>query len=109
MLDSEHLPIPVIRQLLWDLAREMKAERSYIAPFTVQAYGKRLDAIVDKSFRKPCLRRAKPQFRKLTPEDAKRIRAFAEDNPDASYLDIARACDTNPGRVSEALNYKDMG
>ena len=88
---------------------EMKKERSYVAPFTVRAYGKRLEAIAAKAVRKPCLRRAKPQFRKLTPEDAKRIRAFADDNPDASYLDIARACDTNPGRVSEALNYKDVG
>lgn len=88
---------------------EMQKERSYVAPFTVQAYGKRLDAIVDKSFRKPCIRRAKPKFKKLTTEDAARIREFANDNPDASYLDIAQACDTNPGRVSEALNYKDMG
>lgn len=87
----------------------MKKERSYIAPFTVAAYATRLEAIVDKSFRKPCLRRAKPRFKKLTPEDAQRIRAFADSNPDASYLDIARACDTNPGRVSEALNYKDVG
>ena len=87
----------------------MQAERSYIAPFTVAAYGKRLEAIANKAVRKPCVRRAKPRFRKLTPEDAQRIRNYADENPDASYLDIAAACATNPGRVSEALNYKDVG
>ena len=62
--------------------------------------------IEDHLFRSPPVRRAKRKLRRLDTATAALVRDYAQQNPDASYMDIAREFDTNPGRVSEALNYK---
>lgn len=65
-----------------------------------------LEEIEGMMYRKSPVSRAKPRIRKLTPALAEAIRATWNANPELSQLEIARIHDTNPGRVSEALNWK---
>lgn len=62
--------------------------------------------VEDHMHRATPVRRAPPKCRKLDPATAMRIRDYAQQHPNLSQLDIANAFGTNPGRVSEALNYK---
>lgn len=60
----------------------------------------------DHMFRESPVRRAPRKLRAMDAATAARIRDYAQRWPDLSQLEIANAFDTNPGRVSEALNYK---
>lgn len=62
--------------------------------------------IEDHMYRELPVRRAPRKMRKMDPATAARIRDYAQQHPDLSMLEIANAFGTNPGRVSEALNYK---
>jgi hypothetical protein len=57
-------------------------------------------------YRRPAARRAVPQSRPITPELLAEMRGYAEQHPRASLARIAQVFDTNPGRVSEALQGK---
>ena len=54
-------------------------------------------------------RKAPTTSAKITPYLVRRIKAFAEDNPSASYKAIANHFNVNQGRVSEALSGKYDG
>lgn len=82
--------IPELRNRLRELADEHELDE--------------LHGIADEMFRNSPVRRAAPNSAALTPELAKKIRAFAAKNPKMHQREIAQKFNVNPGRVSEAMN-----
>lgn len=63
--------------------------------------------IIDQQMhRESPVRRAPRKLCRMDPDTARLIRHYANNNPEASQLEIANVFNTNPGRVSEALNWK---
>lgn len=62
-----------------------------------------LSALADETRRRPPVRRSLPRRRGGDEETLAQVRRHAERFPSASYHDIANACGTTIGRVSEAL------
>lgn len=85
-----NLPIPVIRQRLYELAVETGIEE--------------LRELADASHRNPSVRKSPRRLPKLTDEVKAQIHKLANDHPDMPMRDIARATNTDQGRVSEVLN-----
>ena len=80
----------------------------YIADEIGGAIGQDIrDIINDYLIRVPAIRMTRNKRPGLTPELADKIRAWAAMNPEKSQLEIANELYTNPGRVSEALHFKD--
>ena len=63
-----------------------------------------IDSAMDETKRRAPVRRAKIEAPPITPAFAKRIKAYAAENPELSYTKIARHFGLiNTGRVSEVL------
>lgn len=96
------MSIPTARVKLLAIASRLE-EGTFGRPGTA----KEIRDIVEKHmFRESPVRRAPRKLSRLTPELAEQIRKAADERPEASLLEIANWFGTNPGRVSEALNYK---
>ena len=85
-----HMSIPAIRERLYVLATETGIDE--------------LRELADASHRRPAVRRTRRLLPKLTEEKIAIIKNIAEANPDMPMRDIARATNTDQGRVSEVLN-----
>lgn len=60
--------------------------------------------IEEMLYRKKAVRKAAVRSRRMTPELAAQIQAFATRNSDASLQEIATRFNVNAGRVSEVLH-----
>lgn len=96
------MSIPAAREKLLKLADRL-AEGTFGKPGTAREIRQ---IVEDHMYRESPVRRAKPRVCKLTPELAEQIRKAAAERPEASMLELANYFGSNPGRVSEALNYK---
>lgn len=81
--------IPQIRARLEELADEHGIDE--------------LRELAEETKRRSPVRRARSTKPKLTDGQRQELAAYAEEHPDASYMEIAVAHDTTIGRVSEAL------
>ncbi len=89
-LPNNKRSIPEIRERLKELALEHDIAE--------------LGDIAEELHRNPPVKRAKTKSPPLTPELAKKIRAFADENPNLHQQEIANHFGVNHGKVSEALN-----
>jgi hypothetical protein len=64
----------------------------------------RLTRVEAMLYRKTPVRVAPRQLRDFDADTAAEVRAYARANPVATQMQIATKFNTNPGRVSEALN-----
>ena len=64
----------------------------------------RLRRMADDTKRKPPISVAPRRIRPLTEEAKAEVRRMHRLDPSRSQLDLARLFNTNPGRISEALN-----
>lgn len=93
-------PIPIIRKEMQLCASEIR--KSY----PCSPLADKLECWAEDMWRKSPVSVAPKKIRKMTAGTAEAIRAEHRNNPNLSQLDLARLFDTNPGRVSEALNMK---
>ena len=63
----------------------------------------RIEAAMQEMYRDFIGRKAPTSSTKVTPYLVRRIKAYAAENPSASYKHIANHFNVNQGRVSEAL------
>lgn len=63
-----------------------------------------IEACVKALHRKPPVRVAPKRIKPLSDEAKAHIRRYAAQWPDMSQLELANRFNTNPGRISEALN-----
>lgn len=94
-------PIPEVRDALAQLSDDLAYGRVSMA-VAAQA----LTGIVENLKRKPPVRVTRKKLKPLTEKQKSDIRYWARNRPDLSQLDLAMQFNTNPGRISEALNEK---
>lgn len=88
-----------VREAMIDLAVDLEMKR--ISP----SYAARmLRNLADGTKRKPPISVAPRRIRPLDAETRAKVRESHRINPDMSQLELARVYNTNPGRISEALN-----
>lgn len=97
-------PIPEVRQDMLRLATEI----ANLTPETVYALKRglasRLRRLADDTKRKPPISVAPRRIRPLSDDDKEAVRQAHRRDPTRSQLELARLFNTNPGRISEALN-----
>lgn len=91
------MKIPEIRKELLDIAGILEAA---IGPCDLAA---RVRGLEKELYRRPPVRKSKPQQRSLTPALRAEIKQYAEAFPDETYMTIGRVFNVNSGRVSEAV------
>ena len=91
--------IPHIRTRLLELAAELRDP----AGLDYGDIADEIEELCEESKRRFGGRRAKPRQKRLDPELKARIRSYADAHPDANFMEMAEALDTNSGRISEAL------
>lgn len=72
----------------------------------VEAAIPELTELADELRRRPAGRKAPPSAEPMTPQLARRIRAYRKANPSVSQVEISRRFSVNQGRVSEVLKGK---
>lgn len=93
------MTIPEIRAALLGLADRIGVEGGL---FGSELAGE-VRTLALATTRRSAVRRAPARYARLTEERQAAIRAYASNNPTASYTTIARRFETGPGRVSEAV------
>lgn len=89
--------VPLARELIADVATEL-------ASIGRADLSRRLIRAIGELYRRPLARpRAPVQSRKVDPETAERMRAYALEHLEESQQAIGEAFGTNHGRVSDAL------
>ena len=96
------MTIPQIRERLVEIANEMEAYGGKLA----RLYSAEIRELAYATHRQSPVRRTAVKSRRLTVGLAAAIRDYARRNPKAAMADIAREFKVNPGRVSEAMNFK---
>jgi len=86
------------------LARERLEELANKNP----EFAHEIDDIIGLLHRKPPVRKAAAQSQAMTCELAKEIRAYANKFPTLGYRQIGAKFNVSIGRVSEALNFKEL-
>lgn len=94
---AEHLPLPIIRERLEELATDLDREH-------LPELAARLRALSEATKRRPAVTRHSASSRTLTPQLAAQIRAYQHEHPERTQQEIANRFRVNPGRVSEALH-----
>lgn len=94
-------PIPQARNIINDVIDRIKA--GTISGVQVCNL---LDTAERLMHRAPAIRIGQATTRNLDPAEKAEVRRFAAANPSMTQLAIAAKYGTNPGRVSEALNFK---
>ena len=90
--------IPECRKALQEIAdRVRNAGSNYIASS--------IEWVIEDMHRRPMVRKARKTL-EWTDEKRAEVIEYARAFPEASYMEIARVCNTNTGRVSEALTGK---
>lgn len=89
--------IPLAREKLVDICTRMDA-------VGLQKWTREIDSVLDGlMIRRSPRRKVRSQSEPMTAEKKQAIRAYAEQFPQATQMDIAQVFDVNVGRVSEAL------
>lgn len=91
-------PIPELRDELRLVADEVKM----LGYNSLAAW---VTAIADDMHRKPANRMTEVKPAKMTESLAREIRRYAQRQPEASLVEIAREFSVNPSRVSEAISH----
>lgn len=78
----------------------------YLIAHGMARTGRRVHELAAATTRRSPSRRARTKWPKLSPEQQREIREWAEAYPDDPVQDIAVLFETNAGRISEALNGK---
>lgn len=92
-------PIPTVRDALEALAADMLSGRIHSS-----VAGAKLKELAGSLRRKPPISVAPRRIRPLSYQAKILVRAWHRNNPDMSQLELANKFNTNPGRISEALN-----
>lgn len=96
------MSIPAARERLSQLANDLETV-SPMPKYTARVIRK---IIEEEMFRAVPVSRAPRKIKPLTPEQIAGIKEQHRLRPDMSQLELAKMFNSNPGRVSEALNGK---
>lgn len=91
-----HLPIPIIREQLNEIAADLRLAG-------VHDYADRIEFLSAAAVRRSPVKRAPVTSTPMTPALARTIRSHSARHPKQSHQDIAALFNVNPGRVSQAL------
>lgn len=97
-------PIPEVRQHLMKLAEEVQNLRPENVSQLKRGLAERIRRAAEDTKRKPPISVAPRRIRPLTEDEKDNVRALHKQDPTISQLDLAKRFNTNPGRISEALN-----
>lgn len=91
--------VPGARRALLKVYKELRAAG-------LHQYADKMVDPLKQLHREPPIRRAGIRHPPVTAEIRDGVRAYAKAHPKAHFTSIARAFNTNPGRVSEIMNGK---
>lgn len=91
--------IILVREAMSTLAKDLR--HGYVSP---QYAANMIDKLADATKRKPAVSKAPKRIRPLSEETRAKVRETHRINPTMSQLELANLYNTNPGRISEALN-----
>lgn len=97
-------PIPEVRQDMLRLATEIVSLTPENVGALKRGLASRLRRLAEDTKRKPPISVAPRKIRPLTDEEKVQVRRQHKLYPHLSQLDLANNFNTNPGRISEALN-----
>lgn len=92
-------PIPTVRDALEQMAEDLLRQRVHPS-----VAGAKLKQLVESLKRKPPISVARKKIAPLSTDKRIAIRETFRVHPHLSQLELANMYNTNPGRVSEALN-----
>ncbi|UCR81403.1 hypothetical protein [Brevundimonas phage AA] len=100
-------PIPEIRRDLDRLAERILGMTPDVFATQKRSIAEQLRRLSTDARRKPPISVAPRKIRPLTDDEKIRVRAAHRSEPNLSQLELANRFNTNPGRISEALNEGD--
>lgn len=99
---TKSMTIPVIRERVLEIAKMLRGFPELTASSLSEA-AIELELLAEEMRRRPPVTRSRAKSTRMTPEVIEAIKRYAAAFPDKSQVEIARAFNVNPGRVSEAL------
>jgi hypothetical protein len=97
-------PIPEIRADLDRLAERISGMSAVVFLTQKRSIAEQLRRLSADARRKPPISVAPRKIRPLTDEEKAKVRMAHRNEPNLSQLELANRFNTNPGRISEALN-----
>ncbi len=97
-------PIPEVRASMLKLAERISSASVMTFPALKRQWAQELRRLADDTKRKPPISVARKRIAPLTDGQKEALRAEHRARPHLSQLELAIIFNTNPGRISEALN-----
>lgn len=91
--------IVLVREAMATLAKDLR--HGYVSPHYA---ANMIEKLAEATKRKSPIKVAPRRIRPLTEDQRAHVRRYAAQWPDMSQLELAVRFNTNPGRISEALN-----